>query len=94
MSKRSIERKLAKNSKRLNVLRSELVAIEEQLHHLRDDADDSAVRALVAENTGVEREARKAREHLVAHERQRGRGAAEIAGREARQDDLLDQMMA
>ncbi|MFK8023454.1 MAG: hypothetical protein AB8G26_05765 [Ilumatobacter sp.] len=94
MSKRSIERKLAKTAKRLAVLRGELVAIDEQLHHLRDDADDTAVRSLVADNTGAAREARQAREHLAAHERQRERVAIELAELELRQDQLLDELIA
>ena len=94
MSKRSITRKLAKTSKRLTALRAELEAIEEQARHLRDDADDMAVRAIVAENTGVTRDARRAREHADAHRRHHERVVAEIAELERRQDELLDQLSA
>ncbi len=94
MSKRSIERKLAKGSKRLQALRDDLVAIDEQLRSLRDDADDTAIRAMVADNTAADREARQAREHAAAHERQRERVAAEIAELEQRQDELLDELMS
>lgn len=94
VSKRSIQRKLTKTSKRLTVLRAELVAVDEQLRSLRDDADDTAVKAIVAENTAADREARQAREHASAYTRQRERVATEIAELERRQDELLDQLTA
>lgn len=94
MSKRSIKRKLAKTSSRLTSLRAELTAVEEQMRYLADDAEDSAVRALVAENTAVDREAREAREHAEAYRRQHARVVAEIEELTQRQDQLLDQLMA
>ncbi|MEP1123782.1 MAG: hypothetical protein ABJH68_07830 [Ilumatobacter sp.] len=90
MSKRSITRKLAKDSKRLASLRAELGTIDEQARMLRDEADDMAVRAIVADDTGVSRDARRAREHAEAHRRNRDRVVAEIAELERRQDELLD----
>jgi len=92
VSKRSIQRKLTKTSKRLTGLRAELVAVDEQLRSLRDDADDTAIRAIVAENTAADREARQAGEHASAYVRQRERVVSEIAALEQRQDDLLDQL--
>ncbi len=94
VSKRSIKRKLAKTSSRLTVLRGELTAVEEQMRSLADDADDTAVRALVAENTAATREARQAREHADAYRRQHARVLAEIEELTRRQDQLLDQLMA
>ena len=94
VSKRSITRKLAKGSKRLTSLRAELGTIDEQVRHLRDDADDMAVRAIVADNTGVSRDARRAREHAEAHRKNRDRVVAEIAELERRQDELLDELSA
>jgi len=94
MSKRSIQRKLAKTSSRLTSLRSELSVIDEQLGYLDDDAQDAATRAIVADNTGAAREAREASEHLSAHRRQRERIAAEIEDLTRRQDELLDRMIA
>ncbi|MEP6299808.1 MAG: hypothetical protein ABJ382_21020 [Ilumatobacter sp.] len=90
MSKRSITRKLAKDSKRLASLRAELGTIDEQARMLRDEAADMAVRAIVADDTGVSRDARRAREHAEAHRRNRDRVVAEIAELERRQDELLD----
>jgi len=94
VSKRSIQRKLTKTSKRLTGLRAELVAVDEQLRSLRDDADDTAVRAMVADNTAADREARQAKEHASAYVRQRERVVSEIAALEQRQDELLDQLTA
>lgn len=93
MSKRSIKRKLAKTSSRLTALRGELTAVDEQLRHLEDDAEDSAVRAMVADNTAATREAREAREHAEAYRRQRARVVAEIDELSRRQDDLLDRLI-
>ena len=94
VSKRSITRKLARTSKRLTSLRDELGTIDEQARHLRDDADDMAVRAIVADDTGVSRDARHAREHADAHQRNRDRVVQEIAELEQRQDRLLDELSA
>ena len=94
VSKRSITRKLRKTSSRLAALRAELSIIEEQARYLGDDAADTATRAVVAENTAAEREAREAREHAEAYRRQRHRLAAEIEELTVRQDDLLDQLTA
>jgi hypothetical protein len=92
VSKRSIKRKLTKTSSRLTSLRAELIAVDEQTLYLRQEADESATRAVVAENTGVDREARQAREHADTNAKQRGRVVGEIAQLEQRQDELLDQL--
>lgn len=94
VSKRSIKRKLAKMSSRLTTLRAECTALEEQMRFLADDADDSAVRAMVADNTAVTREAREAREHAEAYRRQHERVVAEIDELARRQDELLDELVA
>ena len=94
VSKRSIKRKLAKTSSRLTTLRAECIALEEQMRFLADDADDSAVRAMVADNTAVTREAREAREHAEAYRRQHERVVAEIDELARRQDELLDELVA
>ena len=94
VSKRSITRKLAKNATRLTSLRSELGTIEEQTRMLGDEAEDMALRAIVAENTGVSRDARRAQEHAEAHRKNRERVVAEIAQLEVQQDELLDRLNA
>ena len=52
------------------------------------------MRAIVAENTGVSRDARRAQEHAEAHRKNRDRVVAEIAELERRQDELLDELSA
>lgn len=92
-SKRSIERKLAKTSARLTALRSELSVIDEQTRFLDDDAQDAAIRAVVADNSAATREARESAEHLAAHRRQRERIVSEIDDLARRQDELLDRLI-
>ena len=94
VSKRSITRKLAKNSKRLMSLRAELGTIDEQARMLRDEAEEMALRAIVAGNTGVSRDARRAQEHAEAHRKNRDRVILEIEELDRRQDHLLDELSA
>ncbi|MGB3734357.1 MAG: hypothetical protein WA964_05335 [Ilumatobacter sp.] len=94
VSKRSITRKLAKTSRRLTSLRAELGTIDEQARMMRDEADDMAVRAIVAANSGVSRDARQAQEHAEAHRKNRERVVVEMAELERRQDELLDALSA
>ncbi len=89
-----VERRLTKTASRLKSLRTELGVIDEQLRHLGDDADDQALRAMVAETAAASHEARDARRHLDAMRRHREHVVEEIAQLEARQDELLDQLTA
>jgi hypothetical protein len=56
-----VERRLAQNSARLKSLRTELAQIDEQLAVFADNADDTAIRALVSETPGAAQEANDAR---------------------------------
>ena len=87
-----LERRLSKVGARLKSLRVELAVIDEQLLHLVDDADDQAIRALVAETASASFEARDAQRHVDALRRHRAHVVEEIAALEQRQDDLLDQL--
>jgi hypothetical protein len=87
-----VERRLSQVSVRLKSLRSELSVIDEQMLHLADDADDQAIRALVAETAGASYDARDARRHVDALAKHRAHVVAEIASLELRQDELLDRM--
>lgn len=87
-----VERRLRRSSQRLLRLRAELREIDEQAVHLRDDADDSAVRAMVSERPDAPREAIDARRHADAMARHRSRVVAEIRSLEERQDALLDRL--
>jgi hypothetical protein len=93
VGRRAIERRLRKVASDLRSKREELRVIDEQLPYLRDEADDQALRALVAEGpVGSEpREARAHAEVMVIH---RARLASSIAALEARQDQLLDELGA
>ncbi len=64
------------------------------MRYLADDADDTAIRAMVADNTAATRDAREAREHAEAHRRHHARVVAEIDELVRRQDQLLDQLVA
>ena len=87
-----VERRLSKVAVRLRALRSELGVIDEQLLHLGDDADDQAIRALVAETPAAQHEARDAQRHVDAMRRHRQHVVDEITDLETRQDELLDQL--
>ena len=87
-----IERRLSQVATRLKALRSELAVIDEQMLYLGEDADDQAIRALVAETAGASFEARDARRHVDAHAKHRAKVVEEIASLELRQDELLDRL--
>ncbi len=87
------ERRLSQVASRLRALRDELAMIDEQLRHLVDDADDLALRALVAETPGASFESNDARKHVEAMIRHREHVVAEIAELEQRQDELLDRLI-
>jgi hypothetical protein len=89
-----IQRRLAKTGSRLRSLREELATVDEQLVQFTDDAEDLAVRALVAESPEASHESNDARKHVDAMRRHREHVVAEIAELETRQDQLLDQLGA
>ena len=66
-----VERRLGQVSSRLRELRAELSMIDEQLDVFTDDAESTAIRALVAETPGAEFEANDARKHAEAMARHR-----------------------
>jgi len=94
MGKRLIEHRLRRLGARLRTMRDELQVIDDQLAHLADDADDKSLRALVAETPGAGKEYREAKEHAEAMAAHRAHVEARIAELEARQDRLLDALMA
>jgi hypothetical protein len=94
VSRRSIERKLRQVSSRLRALREELRIADEQLAHLRDEADDMSIRAMVAETSHAGIEARHAQGHADAMAKHRTHLADSIAQLERTQDQLLDDLSA
>lgn len=87
-----VRRRLSHVSNRLRTLRDELAMVDAQLAHLRDDADDLALRAIVAETPAASIESNDARQHVDAMVRHRQHVMEEIAELEQRQDQLLDQL--
>lgn len=88
------ERRLSKVASRLKSLRSELAVVDEQLLYLGSDAEDQAIRAMVAETAGSSFEARAAKGSYENMSKHRIRVVEEIAELEVRQDELLDQMLS
>jgi hypothetical protein len=68
--------------------------IDEQLTQLRDEADDLALRALVAETPAASHASNDARKHADAMRRHRDHVVEEIAKLETRQDELLDRLIS
>ena len=89
-----LERRLSQNAVRLKSLRTELAQIDEQLAVFADDADDSAIRALVSETPGAAYEANDARKHADAMSRHRQHVIDTIVELERKQDELLDKLTA
>jgi hypothetical protein len=87
-----VERRLSQNAARLKSLRVELAQIDEQLAVFADDADDSAIRALVSETPGAAHEANDARKHAEAMSRHRQHVMETIRELERKQDELLDKL--
>ena len=94
MSKRSVERRLAKTGARLKVLRGEIAVTEEQLLYLGEDADDQAIRAMVAETASSSFDARSAQGNFENMSKHRARMIAEISQLEQQQDELLDKLLS
>ena len=90
MGARRTQRRLTHVAARLRTLREELAVADEQLEHLRDDAEDLELRALVSDTPSFE--SRDARGHVDAMRRHRDHVLTEIAQLERRQDELLDEM--
>ncbi|MDG0976905.1 MAG: hypothetical protein P8M10_07420 [Ilumatobacter sp.] len=88
-----VERRLSKVGFRLKTLRSELAVVDEQLLYLGEDADDQAIRAMVAETASSSFEARSAQGNLANMTKHRAKVVEEIAELEERQDQLLDQLI-
>jgi hypothetical protein len=93
-SARRVERRLRQVGAQLRDLREELQIVDEQLLHLRDEAGDKEIRAMVAETPSAAFEHRDAEAHAEAMAGHRRHIAQRIAELEARQDELLDSLSA
>ena len=94
MARSILQRRLVDVSERLKRLRVELRVTEEQLDFLEGEAEDTRLRALLAETPLAAAEARDARRHADTLGRHRDALARQIADLGREQDTLLDRMAA
>ena len=92
MGQRLLQRKLHQTSSRLRELREELRIVEDQLSQLAADADEKALRALVAETPVTAFEHRDAQKHADAMQRHHDKVKASIIELEQKMDELLDRL--
>lgn len=94
MHRSTVERRLSDAHQRLMRARGELVVLDEQLTVVNDIADDTRLRALVAETPIASREHDEASRHAAAMLRSRQVLVDTIIELERRQDELLDRLVA
>ncbi len=93
MRRTMIERRLNDAHQRLVRARGELAVLDEQLVVVNDIADDTRLRALVAETPGAVREHDEARRQATALARTRQALVEQIAELERRREDLLERLV-
>jgi hypothetical protein len=93
MRRSIVERSLRDVHSRLKRARQELAIMDEQLAVLNDAADDARLRSLVSETPIAAHEHADAQRHADAAIRARAALAETIAQLEARQDELLGQLV-
>jgi peptidoglycan hydrolase CwlO-like protein len=92
MGQRLLQRKLHQTSSRIRELREELRIVEDQLSQLAADADEKALRALVAETPVTAFEHRDAQKHADVMQRHYDKVKANITELEKKMDELLDRL--
>lgn len=92
MHRTIIERRLNDAHQRLVRARSELAVLDEQLVVVNEMADDTRLRALVAETPVAAKEHDEASRQASAMQRTRQGLVEQIAELERRQDDLLERL--
>jgi hypothetical protein len=93
MHRTTIERRLNDTHQRLARARSELAVLDEQLVVVTEMADDTRLRALVAETPVAAKEHDEASRQASAMLRSRQALIERIAELERRQDDLLERLV-
>jgi len=88
----SIKKRLSSVSAEMAKLAEGLRVIDEQLLQVRDEAEDSRLRALVSETPLAAAEHRDAARAVTALRRDREAMASRIQDLETLQDELLDQL--
>lgn len=93
MQRALLERKLNDNHQRLARARVELAIVDEQLEAVVAAADETRLKALVAETPQSERESAEAARHVTVMQRTRDDLVAQIASLEKTQDDIIDRLV-
>jgi DNA repair exonuclease SbcCD ATPase subunit len=93
MHRSTVERRLKDAHRQLERARTELAVLDEQFAVVSDIADDTRLKALVAETPVASREHDEASRHAAAMWRTREALRASIAELEQRQNDLLDRLV-
>jgi hypothetical protein len=94
MHRTTLERRLSDAHDRLVRARTELAVLDEQLVVVNDIADDTRLRALVAETPVASKEYDEASRHATVLLQTRNALVERIADLERRQDELLDRLVA
>jgi len=94
MHRTTLERRLSDAHDRLLRARAELAILDEQLVVVNEIADDTRLRALVAETPVASREHDEASRHASVMLQTRTALVERITELERRQDELLDQLVA
>jgi hypothetical protein len=93
MHRTTIERRLTDAHQRLARARTELAVLDEQLLVVNEMADDTRIRALVAETPVAAKEHDEVSRQASAMLRTRQVLVEQIADLEQRQDDLLERLV-
>jgi hypothetical protein len=93
MHRTTLERRLSDAHDRLVRARNELAVLDEQLVVVNEIADDTRIRALVAETPLASKEYDEATRHATVLLQTRNALVDRIADLERRQDELLDQLV-
>ena len=93
MHRATLERRLSEAHDRLMRARTELAILDEQLVVVNEMADDTRLRALVAETPVATKEYDEASRHATVLAQNRNTLVDRIAELQRRQDELLDRLV-
>ena len=93
MHRATIQRRLTDAHDQLVRARGELAVLDEQLLVVNEIADDTRLRALVAETPVAAKEHDEAQRHAVVMQQSREAIVERISELERRQDELLDRLV-
>ncbi|HUY65343.1 MAG TPA: hypothetical protein VMV06_00865 [Acidimicrobiales bacterium] len=93
MRRATIERRLSHVHEQLVRARTDLAVLDEQLEVANDIADDTRLRALVAESAEASREHDEAGRHATVLAQARDALVSRIDGLQHRQEDLLGRLV-